>query len=177
MSSTALSRRSVMKRLSYLTIKGSTRRCRRSSLPRRLLFKGRNTRRSRKSRRRMSIGSIEGRFGCSREMQVTASTGQRKILMMRSHLRSSSSRSNARRRSRREGHTREGGSARRIIWRKRRTVTTKSRSHTRPKTWDSSMKRHFEILTSNSYWNKRLSGRMLSRMNSSRANLFGLKNR
>jgi hypothetical protein len=37
------------------------------------------------------------------------------------------------------------------------------------------MRRHWEILTSNSYWNKRLNARMLSKMNYSRASLSGLK--
>jgi hypothetical protein len=61
----------------------------------------------------MSIGSIGGSCGCSRERRVTASTGLRKIHMMRSHLRSSSN--SRRRRSKREDHTRGGRSARRII--------------------------------------------------------------
>jgi len=164
-----------MRRLSYLTTRASTRRCRRSSLPRRSLSRGRSTRRSRRSRRRMSIGSIGGSYGCNRERRVTASTGPRKSHMMRSHLMSSSC--NLRRRSRREGHTRGGRSARRIIWRKRRTVSNKSRGHIRLKTWDSSMRRHWEILMSSSYWNKRQNARMLSKMSCSRASLFGLKKR
>jgi hypothetical protein len=61
----------------------------------------------------MSIGSIGGSYGCSRERRVTASTGPRKSHMMKSHLRSSSN--SRRRRSRREGHTRGGRSVRRII--------------------------------------------------------------